>query len=290
MKATGARIAAVAGVVALVVAVAALSIAALQQGRPGTQGNTIRPAPTFDFGDGTTTASPTPADPPTAPVGAATEERFLAIDGERLWRATAGSCSGAAPVVELSIDGGSTWTDVTPPDAAQVLGAAALPDVAGEIVAATGDDCAPMVLRTYTSGVEWDEYPRALGDTTFRAPSGNMTIVAPGDDLTAPCSDARSVRASRGVVGLVCEGTAFALLDNSWTQLTDHAITLDAVAGTVVVAHSSAACNGIAVTRFTGTVGDEMTCFDDADPSEPAAISSLDGDLVLWSADLVLTP
>lgn len=286
MRASGAQIAAVAGVAALAIVVGVLAAVALQQGRPEPVDGTPSAPPTFEFGDAES-ASPTPTDMPTTSATPAADERFLAVQGDRLWRATAGECGGEAPVVELSTDRGETWEDVTPPGAAQVLAVAALADIAGEVVAAVGDDCEPTVLRTYTSGVEWSTYPQALGDMTFLSPADHITVTRPDDDIAAPCEDARSVRASRGVVGLACGDTAFALLDGSWAELIAGAIAVDAVAGTIVVAHVSDTCDGVAVTQYTRLAGDDIACIDTANPADSTAISRLDGSLALWSGDFV---
>lgn len=281
MRASGAQLVAVSGVAVLAIAVGALSAAALQQGNPAMPDGTARPAPTFDFG--TDRASSTPSDSAAESTPPADEERFLAIHGDRLWRATAGSCGGEPPVVELSTDRGASWTDVTPPGAEQVLAVSALADIAGEVVAGTGANCAPAVMRTYTSGLEWATYPRALGDTTYLSPVDGETVVRPGDDVTAPCPNAHGVRASRGEIGVVCDGTAYTLFDGAWTGLLRHPIAIDAVAGRIVVAHGSSRCEGVAVTRFDGVEQDELICFRDADASAPAAISMLDNQLALWS-------
>lgn len=287
MRPTGAQLGAVAGVAALAIVVGALSVTALQQARPSTPQGNAAPAPTFDFSDDGAAPSPTPSDAPEAPSFAADAERFLAVQGDRLWRSTAGTCGGPAPVVELSTDRGQSWTDVTPPDATQIFTTSALGDIAGETVAATDDDCAPTVLRTYTNGLEWSSYPEALGDATFLSPADSTTIVTPGSDPTAPCDDARSVRASRGVVGLICGSTAYALVDGDWIELATKASAVDAVAGTIVVAHHADGCEGVAITRHDGAAVDELACIDDADPADPAAVSLLGDDLALWSGDAV---
>lgn len=281
MRVSGAQIGAVAGVTALAIVVSVLSAVALQQGRPPTVDGVPSAPPTFEFGAETT--SPTRTHTPAASAVSAAEERFLAVQGDRLWRATAGECGGEAPLVELSTDRGETWEDVTPPGAAQVLAVAALSDAAGEIVAAVGENCEADVLRTYTAGIEWSAYPRALSDMTFLSPADHATVVRPGADIGAPCEDPRNIRASRGVVGLVCDEIAYALLDDAWTEIAGEAIALDAVAGTIVLAHASDRCDGVAVARISPTLDDSVACFGTADPSKAAAISMLDGELALWS-------
>lgn len=284
----GARIVAVAAVVALTAVVGVLAVLALQSTRAGeAPGETMRPAPTFSFGtDATASATPTPS---TAALSPAADERFLAINGDTYWRATAGECGGTAPLVEFSTDAGESWTAATPPDARQVLGVAILGEGDGEVIAAVGDACEPALLRTYTGGVEWGSYPDALAAATYVDPADRASIVIAGSATPAPCADPRSVRASRGVVGVVCDGTASVLTAGTWTALAESAAALDAVSGTVVAAHVTDACpGGLAVTQFTGTTGAQLGCISGVDPAEPAALSLLGDDLALWSGDRLL--
>jgi len=112
-------------------------------------------------------------------------------------------------------------------------------------------------------------------------------VHSPADDVAAPCDEVQSARSSRGVIGVVCDASAFALLDGNWTELTTRAVALDAVSGTVVVAHRTDECNGLAVTRFTGAETDELMCMTDA-VDTPTAMWLLDGRLLLWSGDDVV--
>lgn len=300
MAGTGARIAAVVAVAALAVGVGVLSTLALQSvGGAGTP-QTAPPAPTFTFGDlGTLAPAESPSATPTLePQSDAPQERFAAVLAEQVWRGTAGSCdangdadgidSAVAPLVQYSTDGGETWVDVTPPGALQVLAVAAFGDGQGEVIAATGAGCAPAALRTYTAGRAWESYPNVLATSTFVSPTDRSSVVTAGNVVAAPCADARSVRSSRGEVGLVCNGAAFVLAGGAWTEVTASALTLDAVSGTIIVAHAAESCaGGVAVTRFTGTSGSPLGCISAVDAAAPAALSVLASDFVFWTGDSI---
>lgn len=302
MPSSAARVVAVAAVAALAVGAGVLSVMALQSTRGSGTTQSAPPAPTFSFGGASQTPTPEVTTP--APTTDAATERFVAVDGEQLWRATAGLCAAdaaaIAPVVEYSTDGGDTWTDVTPPDARQVLNLAAFGEAGqGEVIAATGADCAPAALRTYTAGRAWESYPAVLAGSTYVSPADRSSVVAAGTTVAAPCPDAGSARTSRTATGIVCAGTAYVRSGDAWTALTDGALALDAVSGTIVVAHTSDACpGGVAVTRYASAAGEaggadasaagtDLGCIDDVDAATPAALSVLDPDTVLWSGDTI---
>lgn len=278
----------------LAVGVGALALAALQRTDAAAPVGSAAPAPTFTFGE-QATGSPSPTETDAAPdaVSAAATERFIAVDGAEVWRATAGACGSAdaapvAPVVEYSTDGGATWQVVTPPDVRQVLNVAVFGVGQGGVIAATGDACEPAALRTYTAGRAWESYPQVLATSTYVSPTDRASVVTGGAAVAAPCADARSARTSRGTTGIVCDGTAYVLSDGQWTALVGGAVALDAVAGTIVAAHVSDACpGGVTVTRFSDAPGEQLGCVTDVDASAPAAISVLGSDLVFWSADTV---
>jgi hypothetical protein len=285
----------VANVAVAVLAVGALglSLLALRHGDgDGVSSTAATPAPTFSFGaresaEPEATSSPAPAPIPIAAPAA--DERFLAVDGDEVWRATAGACGGAFPIVERSADGGGTWTNVTPPGLTQVMALATFGVEQGEVVAASGVECAPDVLRTYTAGRAWESYPQDLSGAVYVNPTERESITVADAPVPAPCADARSVRSSRGIVGAICDGTAYALIDGAWAELATGALALDAASGTIVVAHISDACAGGAeVTRFTGTASETLGCIADVDPSAPAALSVLGDDTVLWAGDTLL--
>ncbi len=280
---------AVVAVGVLAIGVGVLSVLALQSTASSESPESAGPAPTFDFGDRATTSPSASATPsPTSTSTTSTPERFLAVDGSDLWRATSGACGGAAPEVEYSTDGGESWAEVTPAAAVQVMSLATFGEGQAEAVAATDAACTPAALRTYTAGRAWESYPQMLAGATFVSPTDRSTVVVAGAAMTAPCADARSARTSRTATGIVCDGTAFLWADGEWMSLAAGAVALDAVAGTIVVAHVSDACrSGVTVTQFTGTSGDELGCVSDVDAASPAAISVLGDDLVFWSGDNV---
>jgi len=284
---TGARVGAIAIVVALTVGVGALAVLALQHGSSLPDESASPTVPALPTGSETPTASP-PAETPATPTPAG--ERFLALQGDRLWRGIAGSCSGAAPAVELSTDGGSSWSNVTPSGLGlqQLLGVAAFGETDGDLVGAVGDDCEPAALRTYTAGADWEIYDELLASATYVSPSDGRTVITPSTQVEAPCALPASLRTSRGEVGLLCDGTAYRLENRVWVELISGAVAMDAVGGTLVVAHADDECAGLAITEFARSGSSAVGCVEDAEPNAPAALSVLEGEYALWTGDHVM--
>ncbi len=290
---SGARIIAIVAVVLLAVGVGVLSVWALQRGAgaPGASG--ASPAPTFTFERGMPTASATPTPTPTTPVAVAdASERFLALDGDTLWRATAGACDGEAPVVELSTDGGESWSDATPTrvDAVQVLGVATFGEGDGEVIAAVGSDCEPAALRSYSAGADWDAYADVLTAATFLSPSGRDDSGAPGRRRDgAVCGRAeRADEPRRGRPDLRRNGVR---ADQCRVDAGGHR-------------RDRPGCRGGHARRRPclgqlrgGRRGDPVRrrvrrrdgCISGVDVTAPAAISVLGDDLALWTGDAILT-
>lgn len=275
-----------AGLVALTVAVVVLVVLALQHGdtvpaSSGPRTNVATDSPTVPA---TPTDTPTTSSPTPETSGG---ERFLALGGAHLWRATAGACDDEPPVVEVSADDGETWQDVTPTDATRVLALSSYGDIDGELVVAD-TECAPTLLRTYSAGVDWSASADLLPDATYASPTEAGTILVGGSTVTTPCDEPTSVRASRGTVGLICEGTAY-VMGEEWTAVVDGVIALDAVGGALVAAFESDECSdGVEISTFEGSAATSLGCMTGVDPTLPAALSALDGEYVLWSGDEII--
>ena len=167
--------------------VAVLAFAAYERARPAAPTGTMAPAPTFDLGVQTPTPTPTPTGDEVPPD----RRRLLSIGSAQWWRATAGACGGAAPLIERSSDGGATWTDVTPNylGVAQVQTLDAFSSADAEVVAATVG-CNAQALRTYTRGEFWESYPDVLAASRFVDPKDAASVRLPGGPVPAPCETA----------------------------------------------------------------------------------------------------
>lgn len=287
-----------AGVLVAVLAIATvvLVVLAIERTRPVAPDESPEPVPSFSFA---ATASATPAPSPTVSATPAAAEatvapaagRFLSVGSGAMWRATDGGCGELAPVIERSVDGGITWSDVTPAYR-DIAGLTSLDSFAGtqaEIVASMGAACETQALRTFTQGEFWAPYPEVLAASRYLDPADGVTAVTPQGRFTAPCAAPSSLRAQGEIVAVLCDGAVSTLADATWTLLpaTD-VVALAAANGELLTASLSPGCEGVALTRWSGadlSSSAPLGCAPAIDPAAPLAIAA-DGDaVVLWSAD-----
>jgi hypothetical protein len=283
-----ARWLAIAGVGVLVAGVAALTWAALQHANPPAAAGEAEPVPTFELG--VQTPSPTPTPTPTAERLALEERRMLAIGSEVWWRATAGSCTGPAPVVERSNDRGSTWIDVTPEylGIRQVQTLEAFSGRDAEMIAGMAD-CEPEALRTFTRGEFWESYPDVLAASRYVEPRDAGSVHLPSGPVPAPCPGAFGLHGFGDTVALVCAERAWSWAGEEWVALAPEgvvALTVDR--SDVVVAHRSADCAGVALSRVAPDASvASLGCAEGSDAAAPVAIDVSGDSVMVWSAGSV---
>lgn len=277
-------------IVAVVLVVLALQRVAGTDAADGTPD----PIPTFDTTPAETT-SPTPSAEPsltTAPIYDRSQERFLSVGNGVMWRGVAGRCGEVEPLLERSVDGGETWTDVTPRylEIGSLSAVSAFAGAEGEIIASMGSECEMQALRTFTQGQFWESYPDVLVGSTYADPTDPGSIVTPGGPVATPCADARSLRSTGGVTALICEGVAYVLgEDAAWQPLPTDAVTALAVTNsTVVTAHVTPGCTGLTLSRYAteaDAAADELGCLEGLDTALPTALSATTDTVFTWSGD-----
>lgn len=290
MNLTGARWVAVAGVAALTIIVVVLASLALQRSRGETAAQP-NPVPSFTLGVTTPTPTPTQEAPSPAPAASRADERFLTTGSAVWWRGVAGECGVTEPLIERSGDGGATWTDVTPRylGIGQILTVSAFSAVDAETVAAVGPACEVQALRTYTDGAFWEPYPEVLAASRYIDPADPSVVILAGELVPAPCLAPTGLRTSGDDAALICDGAAWILTDANWTALPPTGVAALTIVGSdILLAHSDAACEGIAVSRLASNntaAVQPVGCAAGADPAAPTAVTTLNGDLLLWSGE-----
>lgn len=246
------------------------------------------PVPTFSLGI-SATASPTAVGTTGSP---GSDERFLAAGTGVIWRATAGECGGAAPVIERSVDGGNTWTDVTPTyrGIAQLRSLEAFANTEAEIIADVGHDCETQALRTFTQGEYWEPYTEVLAASHYLDPDNSGQVITPDGRIDAPCEAAWGLRASGGIMAVICDGLAYIREDDSWIELPVRQVAALSVSSDgVFLAHRVDTCQGFEATLYgRDASATSSTCIVANGTSQLAAVALSSDNPLLWTGTNLL--
>lgn len=275
-------------VVTLAALAVTLSVLASQRVSSSPVEGEVAPVPTFSEQP---TALPSPASTQTSSNVARSEERFVAVGQDVIWRGIAGDCGVADPLIERSDDEGATWSDVTPRylGVAQVMIGRTFSADQAELVAAMGGGCEVQALRTFTDGQFWANYDDVLGASTYIDPTDASRIISPDGILTAPCPEARALSTNESFITLTCDGAAYVTSGVAdWTALpVQDAIAVTIDGDEVVVAHATSTCDGVALTWFDGVdaASAASQCAAGVDASAATAIAVANQRSIVWAGD-----
>ena len=282
----GRKAGAVAVIAVLGVIVAALCVMALT--RPQQTATAVSPEP-LPVLTPTPSATPTPTPAPAPVQMNRADERFLSVVGESAWRATAGSCTGDAPLLQRMNEQGD-WVDVVPGENAprQIASLDAHSDGA-ELVGGVDELCSPASLRTFSAGAEWQPYEDALARSRYVALIDPAIVHTRAGDIAAPCADATGLRAWGDIVALVCDEQAWQQTDDAWTALEFVSVKALAIADSdLIIGHQTADCTGLALTRASGAENTTVGCAENVDVAQPIAVAATDNGVVVWAADRMI--
>ena len=284
--------------VALVVVVGFLVFRALAVSAGSETNVPVGAPPTFvDASPQGASQTPRPSASPSASPGAGVDgvsaTRFVtATSPEQVWRVDSPRCSANEAVgVDFSDDGGDSWqpVDFGSFDVREVLSVGAVNANAVFMVVATGADCEPSVLRSFTQGASWTVSEAGLPTLRYIDPvdrSVTVTLSTPG---SSACDNPAALDYSATVAAELCEGEVFVSDDSGWQDsgLSD-VVALSFAGDDLLVARVGAeSCEGTQVARAAdGDVDalETVTCFDEA-VAQPgsAAVGEVGGDVVLWA-------
>ncbi len=198
---------ATAGLVAFLAVDVGLVALALRSGNPTSE--TLPPAAVARTETLTTSAplrpsasTPTPAatsptsstSSPAAATGVPVTRLVSALDAATAWRATSGACDAGGATLEVTTDGGRTWTKRRPP--ARAIARVQPLDESSAFVIGAGAACA---LKQYTSGDlgETWQAPTTVSGGWARRLDEPTQVLAPRQSAAMPCGDAVVVDLSR---------------------------------------------------------------------------------------------
>jgi hypothetical protein len=265
----------------------------------GTVATTPATAPRAEIQPPTPAASPSSGQRVTAG-----DQRFLDSWGDSgVIRATAGLCGEKLPDIELSIDGGVSWSIANIPptvQVSQVLGVAAISPERIDVVVMTGPECRLDVLSSFTAGQFWELFPERLSELTFLEPTNNLPLQIAGVASESPCAVPLQLArpSAEGPAALVCEDGVYLSDDGSqpWNRVSSESVdsfdidlSTPEVAAGIAVAAENLTCSGISLRTISlaslGLPDDPLSCIQTEGPELPVVIKSEPGAWLLWSGD-----
>ncbi len=161
---------------------------------------TARPVSTAAPGAGAGTAAPKPpattatTKPPAAAGPIPVQRMIVGLDADNAWRATMGTCDAGGSLVQVTTDGGKTWSKGTSPAEAVARIAPQLNGVG--IVYAAGPDCTLQEWITRDNGATWTG-PTAPRGAWTRQIEQVTQVVTPNDPAATPCGTTAVLDLSR---------------------------------------------------------------------------------------------
>jgi hypothetical protein len=255
------------------------------------------PAGSRSSSDGDDTKSTDDGADKAEPRSAVRSDRLMAVsdDPERLLRAQGVECGAGDPTLEVSADGGQTWTQA---DTSMLEMAGVRQIQFGEggraQLAFVDQQCGLQFARSYVHGGAWEAGPGAGGIWTLSPEDDVEGLVVSGEEVEAPCTVVGTSGASeRGII--LCDDGTVAVSDDSGQSWSD-TIAVDgaqAVASGaddfLVVSQDTDECAGVSVRSFDGDeLGDSGECKDVEIEPDQIAASVGAGSLYVWANDETL--
>ena len=255
------------------------------------------PSPSGTVTPGAAAASPSStASTATAVTGVAGDRMLSAVSATEAWRATAGSCDGAAPLLEHSTDGGVTWNAVQLPASVQAIAGLRASTAQVAILGATGTACTAQDFVSTNDGGTWSPSsdPSVAGAGLL---SGSVHLTS-GSTVPAPCTGAFAVFEGNTTTTVLCPDV---LVWRSGTGAWVHVPVTGLAALTVngssytIARQGVAGCSGIAVDSMVAygvtpsSALKQLGCATKLASSAagPVAIAQTGSDVWLWGGSSV---
>ena len=271
---------ATAGLVAFLAVDVALVALALRSGHgssgalpPAQTGQTTRTAPlTTSPPTSTTRATTSPVAAKAVPV----TRLVSAVDAATAWRATTGACDTGGATVEVTTDGGQTWTKVRSPARALVR-VQALDETRAFVIGA-GSDCLVKQFASRDVGQTWQAPTAVVGGWARRLDEPTQ-VLTPKEAAATPCGESVVVdlsRTSAEQAESLCADGSVVVTEDGGTTWSDSGDAPGAVALsnllvddnlTTYAARIVGACKGVQLVEVVkGRTADVVACVPVANP------------------------
>lgn len=152
-----------------------------------------------------TTSPPTTSSPPstttTTPPARSTEATAVpvarlvsALDAATAWRASTGACDRGGATLEITSDGGQTWTKLRSP--ARAIARVQPLDATRVFTVGAGPDCTLKQYASSDAGLTW-QAPTTISGGWARRLDEPTQVLAPKDSAARPCGDGAVLDLSR---------------------------------------------------------------------------------------------
>lgn len=251
--------------------------------------------------DATDDAAPVSSVAPVSPSATGTPEPDLSVapvsllltafDASVAYRAVTGECPATPGAIEVTADGGATWTSATLDDASTPIAITAASADEATAVVASAADCAPTTFRTFVQGTDWSPVDAAV--PVWRL--AGAEAISPAGSASTPCAatPAQVSGATADAAAVLCDDATVALTADGGTTWSPTppiagaaavAMATDATVRVLLAAQND--CAGVQVAALgAGGAPDapgECVPTDAADGASTIAADA-DGGLWLWS-------
>lgn len=243
---------------------------------PGTTATSTGPVTPTPSESASTSAAPKPSAP--LPV----QRMVVGLDANNAWRATMGSCESGGSLVQVTDDGGRTWSKGTSPAKALARIAPQLNGVG--LVYAAGADCTLQEWVTRDDGATWTG-PTPANNAWTRLLSDVTEVSTPSDANATPCGTAAVLDLSRTTpeqAEALCANGKVVVTDDGGTSWADSGSApgamalsnrLEAGVLTSYAARLSSSCAGVQIVRVVqGRAASPVACVETDAAPEPGQV------------------
>jgi hypothetical protein len=272
---------ATAGLVAFLAVDVALVALALRSGQNTSQAvppvSTTRTAPLTTSPPASATKSPTQGTTQAPAATAVPVTRLVsALDAATAWRATTGACDSGGATVEVTADGGQTWTKLRSP-ARALARVQALDDTRAFVIGA-GADCVVKQYASRDAGATWQAPTAVVGGWARRLDQPTQ-VLTPKEAAATPCGKAVVVdlsRTSAAQAQALCADGSVVVTDDGGTTWSDSGDAPGAVALSNMLVDNTlttygvrmvGACKGVQLVKVVkGSNAEIIACVPVANP------------------------